>query len=82
MHGMLDSAKHCREKDEAGLLKRLSKMTCKMFLASVWCIISCPLIVVIHINHLFIISHIYSVSVETTFQARHRCHNLDTLWNF
>lgn len=46
MHGMLDSAKHCREKDEAGLLKRLNKMTCKMFLSSVWCIINCPLIVV------------------------------------
>lgn len=59
MYGMLGSAKHCREKDEVELLKRLNKMTCKMFLASVWCIINCPLVVVIHINHLFIISHIY-----------------------
>ena len=35
MYGMLGSAKHCREKDEAELLKRLNKMTCKMFLARV-----------------------------------------------
>ena len=53
-----------------------------MFLGSAWHIINSPLIVVIHINHLFIISHIYLTFLKTTLQARHRCCNLGYYWNF